>query len=101
MRRFLGLSVFALFLLTIRWNGLSAQEPAPAGSRLRITATDSNELRSWDHYIDGQRRVGGLRVVSAKPDPDLPFRVVERLDQFHNGVRIWGADVVRNTERGE
>jgi bacillolysin len=101
MRKLLGLSVFALFLLALCWHGLAAQEPAPAGSRLRIATADAGELRSWDQYINGQRRAGGLRVVSAKPDPDLPFRMVERLDQFHNGVRIWGADVVRNTERGE
>jgi thermolysin len=30
----------------------------------------------------------------------LPERVVERFDQFYNGVPIWGADVVRDSERG-
>lgn len=40
------------------------------------------------------------RVRTSRQDPDLPARTIERLDQFHDGVRIWGGDVVRNLERG-
>jgi hypothetical protein len=27
-------------------------------------------------------------------------RTIERLQQFHRGVPIWGAEVVRDSERG-
>jgi bacillolysin/thermolysin len=33
-------------------------------------------------------------------DPALPSRTVERFEQFHRDVRIWGADIVRDSERG-
>jgi hypothetical protein len=39
-------------------------------------------------------------VRSAVRDPALPSRILERLQQFHNGVPIWGAEVVRDSDRG-
>ena len=76
----------------------SIQTEAPT-SVVRITATAGAELRLWDDYLITHERSGSLRVRTTRPDPDLPSRTIERFDQFHNGVRIWGADIVRNSER--
>ncbi len=78
---------------------VSAQAPAIAQA-LHIQATSAEELRTWDTYVTQLERAGALRVRTSGRDPDLPSRLVERLDQFHQGVRIWGADIVRDSERG-
>lgn len=58
------------------------------------------DLRSRDTNISQAVRVGRLRAHRVDTDAALPQRVVERYDQFHDGVRIWGADIVRDSERG-
>ncbi len=80
----------------------SAQQPAqnPQPQNLSIQATAVAELRTWDAFVTAESRSGDLRLRSVVRDPLLPAREVERFDQFHNGVRIWGADVVRDSERG-
>lgn len=75
---------------------MAAQRPAP----IRVRATSVSELRQWDGYVTDRARDGQLQLRLADHDPSLPMRTVERFDQFHEGVRIWGADVVRDSERG-
>ncbi len=65
-----------------------------------LRATTLEELRRWDPLITEGARSGALRIRSVIVDPLIPTRLVERYEQFHNGVRIWGADVVRDSERG-
>jgi bacillolysin len=65
-----------------------------------INATTSDDVRQWETFLTQQERAGALRVRTSRVDPALPNRVVDRMDQFHRGVRIWGADVVRDSERG-
>jgi bacillolysin len=79
-----------------------AQEPSPdpQASILSIRATDVADLRRWDAFVTAESRSGSLRLRSTIRDPLLPARVVERFDQYHDGVRIWGGDLVRDTERG-
>jgi thermolysin len=67
---------------------------------LRIAATTSNDLRSWDQYVTAQLRTGDLRVVSVDLDPSLPSRVVERMQQHYQGIPVFGAQVVRDSESG-
>src|SRR5688572_20078247 len=75
----------------------SAQQPS---SMLRISATTVNELRSWDQYVTAQVRIGDLRVVDVEQDPSLPSRRVERMQLYYQGVPIFGAQVVRDSESG-
>jgi len=77
----------------------SAQEH-PASTVLAINATGENDLQAWQRYIVQHERSGNLRVRSSAQDPDLPARTIMRLDQFHEGVRIWGGDIAQNAERG-
>lgn len=74
----------------------SAQPPA----HLSVQATDLPQLRTWDTFVADELRAGDLRLRSVVIDPLLPTRVVERFDQFHSGVQIWGADIVRDSEGG-
>ena len=75
----------------------SAQQPS---SMLRIAATTVNDLRTWDQYVTSQVRAGDLRVKSVEQDPSLPSRTVERMQQFYQGVPVFGAEVVRDSESG-
>jgi Zn-dependent metalloprotease len=87
--------------LTIQ-RGSSAQQTdvQVSSGAVSVRATTVAELRAWDTFVTAGDRSGGLRVHAAQRDPDFPARVIERYDQFHNGVRIWGADIVRGSERG-
>jgi thermolysin len=75
----------------------SAQQPS---SQLRIAATSVNDLRTWDQYVTAGLRTGGLQVTSLEQDPSLPSRVVERMQQFYQGVPVFGAEVVRDSQSG-
>jgi thermolysin len=73
-----------------------AQQP----SRVQIRATTGNELRSWDGWVTQALRTGELRALRVGQDPALPGHTTERMQQFHNGVPIWGAQVVRDSSIG-
>lgn len=77
--------------------GAQGQKPVPLQ---HVHATLNDDLRPWDRYIAQGERSGALRVRISRQDPDVLERRIERLDQYHQGVRIWGADIVRNSERG-
>ena len=91
----------SVFFFAVQPRG-SAQQPAQTlqPPHLSIQATDLLQLRTWDAFVADELRTGDLRLQSAVVDPLLPTRVVERFDQFHNGVQIWGADIVRDSESG-
>jgi Zn-dependent metalloprotease len=74
----------------------SAQQP----SSLRLNATTANDLRTWDQFVSAQERAGGLRVTQVAQDPSLPSRTVERMQQYYQGVPVWGAEVVRDSDGG-
>ena len=73
---------------------------AQQASTLRFSATTANELRLWDGYVTSRARAGDLRVRQVVRDPSLPSRTIERLQQYSQGVPVWGAEVVRDLERG-
>lgn len=75
------------------------ENPGPPSER-PIHATTLSDLRLWDAFVTDGSRSGSLRLQSIARDPMVPSRTVERFEQFHQGVRIWGADVVRDSEDG-
>jgi bacillolysin len=73
-----------------------AQQPA----MVRIAASTVNDLRAWDGYVTTALRAGDLRAVSVERDPSLPARLVERMQQYHQGVPIFGAQIIRDSDSG-
>ena len=73
-----------------------AQQP----SMVRIAATTVNDIRTWDGYVTSALRSGDLRAVSVEQDPSLPARLVERMQQYYQGVPIFGAQIVRDSDSG-
>src|SRR5262245_39203302 len=80
---------------------LSLQVGSAQPLRLRrFSATTANDLRTWDQVVTAHERSGGLRVTQVAQDPSLPSRTVERLQQYYQGVPVWGAEVVRDLDGG-
>jgi thermolysin len=67
---------------------------------MQIRATTGNELRTWDGWVTQALRTGELRALRVDQDPALPAHTTERMQQYHNGVPIWGAEVVRDSSTG-
>jgi bacillolysin len=79
---------------------MQADGLAQRSTAVRIHATSSDELREWDGVITRGERARELSVFSAERDPSLPGRTIERLQQFHQGVPVWGSTVVRDVDGG-
>jgi len=73
---------------------------AQAGSHLRINAISIVELRQWDSFVDTAERARDLRLRTAARDPMMPTRIVERFEQVSGNVRVWGVEMVRDSEQG-
>ena len=95
MKRVMAIATAAAALFLSLQVG-SAQQP----SSLRFNATTANDLRAWDQFVTAQERSGGLRVTQVEQDPSLPSRTVERLQQYYQGIPVWGAEVVRDLDGG-
>src|SRR5262249_2473663 len=81
--------------------GTPMQRPVRAQARPRaVTATSFADLRTWDATIDRMTRDGSLRTRRTIEDTELSGRRHERLDQFYQGVRVYGGDIARQTDRG-
>src|SRR5262245_35436987 len=68
--------------------------------RQAVAATSFADLRSWDATVDRMKRDDVLRVRRTIDDTELSGRLHERLDQFYKGVRVYGGDIARQTDRG-
>jgi bacillolysin len=66
-----------------------------------ITPASLTELRSQDDRISRMMRQGDLRLRTSLPDTLVAGRRIERADQHHRGVRVFGGDVVRQLARGQ
>jgi bacillolysin len=92
--------VLLLALACLAWAG-----PGPLvaqGARQARIAPDSiTELRAWDARVDSMLNTGELRVRVTREDALMPGRSHQRADQFHRGVRVWGADVSRQLAGGQ
>jgi Zn-dependent metalloprotease len=71
-----------------------AQEPR----EVRLQATSQAEDAAAAGPIDSMIKAGELRTKQMQQDTVLPGRRHERLVQLHNGVPVWGAEVVRQVD---
>ena len=92
----LGAPAAAAILLLL--GSLSAA--AQPGDRRTVAAVDASTLRDWDSVVDLEVRAGGLRRYETQPNLYLPDRQSERFAQYHEGVPVYGADLIRQTEAG-
>jgi bacillolysin len=67
---------------------------------VRIAASTLRDIRTWDAQTNRMLRDGDLRVRSRRADTMIKGRTFERADQYYKGVRVFGADVAREMDRG-
>ncbi len=87
--------------------GLAVTAVAPRGQSagradrmVSVTARTPSAVSDWDRAVDRMTADGHLRQRSVRPDLVLPGRTHERLDQYYRGVRVFGAQVARQTAAG-
>ncbi len=90
------LSAAALLVLLV---GLPASAQPPTAPSV-VTAVNATALRYWDRLVDQGLRAGDLRRYASRPNPWAPARHTERFAQYHLGIPVYGADLVRQTEAG-
>ena len=69
--------------------------------RRSISASDARSLRAWDSQITRMVRDGQLRSRGEDADQMIEGRTHERLDQYHDGVRVFGGELVRQARGGQ
>ncbi len=93
-RRWRALAIAAAAAAGLQLGG-AAQ---PAAGPLRVAATEGVDLRAWDGYVDRLAHAGALRLVRTREDTLIPGRVHDRFDQYHRGVRVFGAAIARQVD---
>jgi bacillolysin len=66
-------------------------------SSIQSDAAAFEDVRRWDQTVTEWQRASRLRRRSLEADRAVPGRTFERFDQMHDGVRVFGADVTRQT----
>jgi len=67
---------------------------------VRIAPSTLRDVRTWDAQTTRMLRAGDLRVRSRRADTMIKGRTFERAEQYYKGVRVFGADVAREIDRG-
>jgi Zn-dependent metalloprotease len=98
LRSLIAVMVCAALASVLVWIPLRAQ-----GRRVSPTINPSSvtELRAQDERVRQMLRQGALRVRDSRPDKLVPGRRIERVNQYHRGVRVFGADVARQLSGGQ
>ena len=73
---------------------------AQPDNRLTVAAVHASALRDWDNFVDGLDRAGDLRRYDTQPNLYRAGRQTERFAQYHEGVPVYGADLLRQTDAG-
>jgi thermolysin len=87
--------VIAMFVMPATRAQNSRREQTILGSR------SLTELRTHDDRVGRMLRSGDLRIRERRADKLRPGATIERADQMHLGVRVFGADVSRQVMSGQ
>ena len=81
---------------------LPVQPSAQGATGLRaVAATAARDLRDWDTQITRMVRDGQVRSRGEDADLLVAGRTHERLDQYYQGVRVFGGELVRQADEGQ
>ena len=73
---------------------------AQPDNRRTVAALDASTLREWDNIVERGFRAGDLRRYDSQPNLYLPGLQSERFAQYYEGVPVYGADLIRQTDAG-
>jgi thermolysin len=66
-----------------------------------VWASEPSEVPAMAQRVDSMLRTGALVPARTQRDGQFPGRVHERLNQFHDGVRVFGGQIVWQKEAGQ
>ena len=95
-RVYLGLAVLITALLPTAYSVRAQRTTGP----VRLETRSLADIRQLDGVVDRMSRDGELRLRMTLPDTILDDRAHERFDQYYKGVRVYSADLTRQTDRG-
>ena len=98
-RQFIKPLKHVVFLFALLVTNLSAQTVAEP-EVIILNATQESELRLADRFVDHLVRNSQLRINNTVTDTLIPTRQHERYTQYHQGLKVYGAEVTRQTEAG-
>jgi bacillolysin len=86
-----------LAVVTVLFSLLAAGRPASQSQLRALTVAPSTlaAVREWDATVNRMVRAHELEVRRTRSDTLLPGRTIEQLDQYYQGVRVWGGSVSR------
>jgi thermolysin len=86
-----------LAVVTVLFSLLAAGRPASQSQVRALTVAPSTlaAVREWDATVNRMVRAHDLEVRRTRSDTLLPGRTIEQLDQYYQGVRVWGGSVSR------
>lgn len=96
------LSALVAILLAVGSRRVGTQLlPAEWGRNLLTIAPSTlADVRAWDSELTRMHREGTLALVREPDDTLMPRRQHERFEQHHGGLRVFGAEVTRQSESG-
>src|SRR5437667_9829440 len=97
MRRFRAVCVFVavMAVLSVFAGGQRARTQTRT---VTVAAVTPISTRDWDTAVNRMLRSSELRVRLQRDDTLIRGRSIEQLDQFYDGVRVWGGSVSRQLE---
>jgi bacillolysin len=101
LRPALAAAAAGLLLATALAIDPDAQVQREVAGPVEIRAAATSEIRQWAPRIERMMRSGELRMRPRRPDLVMSRRSHERADQFHQGVRVFGGDVVLQLESAQ
>jgi thermolysin len=94
-----ALAIFAAISAAVL---IPAHPSAQGGpNRRMVAAFEGRAARAWDAQITRMLRDGQLRSRGEEADLLIEGRSHERLDQYHDGVRVFGGEIVRQMSDGQ
>jgi thermolysin len=79
----------------------TAAQQEPGRGLVSMAGLTTSDVRAAATRVDSMRRSGELRLRTRRDDLLLSGRTHERFDQYHRGVRVFGADVAEQLNGGQ
>src|SRR5215213_4057497 len=87
----------AVAAVLITGSSLIGQTPIENGRSVALAASDDTLPAALDR-VDTMLARGELNISSLHDDTMIPGRAIERLSQFHEGLPVFGGEVVRQMD---